>query len=411
MRRQLKAGMYRLLRFMAFASLAVPAVASTQPSVPPADAPSLAALGPNRVGTATISLPAASAQAPDRTLRVVIWYPSRPAPGARTTSYRHSLRPAPPLRPLDVEIEAIAVAEAPPISGTFPLVIVSHGYRGWPESMSYLTENLASKGYIVAGIDHGDLPYGDAAGFQRSFATTAATRARDQQLVLTRLTGRNAPLPMNLGGRIDTNRLALIGYSMGGFGALATAGAGYDPASHAYRSLPQGALADQAEGRRRADPRLRALVAIAPWGAQPPHRAWSAAALGQIKVPMLVIAGEEDDISGYPEGIRWVYDNARGSDRLLLLYRNARHNVGGNPAPAAARGDFGYLSWFEEPVWRQERLNAINQHFVTAFLDRHVKGDLASAKMLTAPADGAAGWRGFQPRWSLGFDLLAAPAE
>jgi predicted dienelactone hydrolase len=302
------------------------------------------------------------------------------------------------------------VKGASPAKGRFPLVIVSHGYRGWPESMSYITENLASKGYVVAGIDHGDLPFTDAAGFTASFALTASTRARDQQAVLARLVKLASTAGEPLGALIDADRVALIGYSMGGFGALATAGAGYHPDSAAYRSLA-GALADQADGRRVADPRIRAVVAIAPWGAQPPHRAWSPASMKRLRTPLMVIAGDQDDISGYEQGIRWVFDHATSTDRQLLLYRNARHNVGGNPLPEQAKASFQFREMFEEPVWRADRINAINQHFITAFLNRHLKNDTAAAPFLEPPANGSDAWPGFQKRWALGFELQKKAAD
>jgi predicted dienelactone hydrolase len=401
----------QLLAALALVSSSV-AAGAAPPSVPAADAPVLAALGPHGVGAATISVPTGT-KAGSRTLRVVLWYPAAAQTGATPIPipYRHRLEPPPPLTALEVSTEALAVRDAAPARGKFPLVIVSHGYRGWPESMSYITENLASKGYVVAGIDHGDRPFTDAAGFGASFALTASTRARDQQAVLAHLAGPASAAGHKLGRAIDTDRVALIGYSMGGFGALATAGAGYDPQSPAYRSLPAGALSDQAEGRREPDRRIRAVVAIAPWGAQPPHRAWSAASMKRLRAPLMVIAGDQDDISEYADGIRWLFDHATGSDRRLLLYRNARHNVGGNPLPEEAGGVFQYREMFEEPVWRGDRLNAINQHFITAFLNRHLKNDAAAAAFLEPPAEAAAGWPGFQKRWALGFELHAKPAE
>ncbi|HEX8511522.1 MAG TPA: dienelactone hydrolase family protein [Allosphingosinicella sp.] len=398
----------QLLTVLALWSCAHSAQAAP-PSVPAADAPELAALGPHGVGTSTIRV---RSGAPDtRTLRVVLWYPASVQAGSPVSVYRHRLQPPPPLTPLDVTTEGMAVPDAAPVKGRHPLVIVSHGYRGWPESMSYITENLASKGYVVAGIDHGDLPFTDSASFAASFGLTASTRARDQQAVLAHLAGLASAPRDGLGGAIDSSRVALIGYSMGGFGALATAGAGYDPQSPAYRSLPAGALADQAEGRRKPDARVRAVIAIAPWGAQPPHRAWSPGSLKQLRAPLLVIAGDQDDISGYADGIRPIFDQATGSDRHLLLYRNARHNVGGNPVPAEAAGSFQYREMFEEPVWRQDRITAINQHFITAFLNRHLKNDAAAAAFLVPATDSAAGWPGFQKRWALGFELHRKPAE
>jgi hypothetical protein len=147
------------------------------------------------------------------------------------------------------------------------------------------------------------------------------------------------------------------------------------------------------------------VVAIAPWGAQPPHRAWSPASMKGLRVPLMVIAGDQDDISDYAKGIRWVFDHSTGSDRHLLLYRDARHNVGGNPAPEEAKASFEFREIFEEPVWRADRINAINQHFITAFLNRHLKGDSAAAEFLEPPADASATWPGFQKRWALGFEL------
>jgi hypothetical protein len=131
----------------------------------------------------------------------------------------------------------------------------------------------------------------------------------------------------------------------------------------------------------------------------------------RLRIPMMIIAGDQDDVSGYAEGIRWVFDNSTNADRHLLLYRNARHNVGGNPLPEEAGASFKYREMFEEPVWRGDRINAINQHFITAFLNRHLKDDGTAAPYLDEPANGSAAWPGFQPRWALGFELQRKPAE
>jgi predicted dienelactone hydrolase len=387
----------KLIIAAAAALLATSAGLALPPSIPPVDSPALAKLGPHAAGVRTLTVPAGAQQ-----LRVLLWYPASDSQGKPPARYARRLEPAPPSKPLDVTTEALAVADASAVPGRHPLVVLSHGYRGWPESMSHLAENLATKGYVVAGIDHGDLPFADAAGFQRSFGLTAATRASDQQAVIAALTLRRSEVSRS----VDPGRIGLIGYSMGGFGALATAGAGYDPTSAAIRALPSGALDDQLDGRRRPEPSLKALVAIAPWGMQPPHRVWSAQGLAKLKVPMLVIAGDQDDVSGYREGILPLFEAATGSQRYMLTYREARHNVGGNPSPTEARGSFALREMFDEPVWRQDRINAINQHFVTAFLDRHLKGDTGRDEYLRRSADG--GWPGFQPRWELGFDLRSA---
>ena len=46
-------------------------------------------------------------------------------------------------------------------------MIVAHGYGNVPVAMSWLTENLASKGYVVAAIRHDDV-YLNPAGFPQA---------------------------------------------------------------------------------------------------------------------------------------------------------------------------------------------------------------------------------------------------
>lgn len=87
-----------------------------------------------------------------------------------------------------------------------------------------------------------------------------------------------------------------------------------------------------------------------------------------------MIAGDQDDVSDFSAGIKPAFEKTIHSDRCLLVYENARHNVGGNPASPEA-STFSTREAFEEPVWRKDRITAINQHFITAFLDLYLKGD------------------------------------
>ena len=390
--------------------------AARAPSIPVADAPELAALGPSAVGLERLNVTTPRG----RVLSVMLWYPAAPAAGAKPELYARQLTPDGMLA-LDLTTEGIAVAGAPATPGRSPLVIISHGFGGWAGGMTYLAENLASKGYVVASIDHADGQGGSAGAAGRlRVAGTIVNRARDQQAVIAAFVARAADPTDAIGRRIDAADIALIGYSMGGFGALATAGAAYDRTAPSLAPLG-GALDDQTV--RVADPRLKAVVAIAPWGGQPAFRAWSPAGIAGMTVPSLFIAGDHDDVAQYPDGIRWLYDHASGSNRWLLVYAQARHNVGGNPPPPETLARPDLAENFAEPVWRSERINAINQHFVTAFLDRFLKHDAAHGVFLDVPtvdADAAtwpdagrgfAGaaqttyWRGFQRRWLLGLEL------
>jgi hypothetical protein len=173
------------------------------------------------------------------------------------------------------------------------------------------------------------------------------------------------------------------------------------------------------------------MVAIAPWGGQPPQSAWDKDGLAGIRIPSLFIAGDLDDVSGFERGIKPAFEGAVNSDRWMLVYENARHNVGGNPHPPEALGEFTAREGFDEPVWRKDRITAINQHFITAFLDLHLKGDESRRAYLNVPvvrsSDGAwplafgertgatysqgavktghTYWKGFQRRWAVGLQL------
>jgi predicted dienelactone hydrolase len=315
----------------------------------------------------------------------------------------------------------------------YPLLIMSHGFGGWNTQFSRLGETLASRGYVVASINHGDLPFGDVPGFLRSFGEVMVNRASDQREVTATLLERAAAGRTALGAAIDPDKVALLGYSMGGFGALASAGAPYDGNSKPFAALPLDARKHIGATHPAIARRIKAVILVAPWGGQPDSRAWDEAALAQVRQPVLMIAGDRDDIVDYPRGVKWIFDRLRASERRLLVYREARHNVLGNPVATTGR-DFAVAEYLTEPVWRSERIHAINQHFITAFLDLHLKGDRSREAFLnppiavasegewplpfgaqtngaTAGAEQPLHWRGFQRRWAVGLELhRAVPA-
>ncbi|PWF55496.1 alpha/beta hydrolase family protein [Massilia glaciei] len=414
------------------------------PSVASIDAPQLAGLGKLPVGVQSISM--VSPRQPDlalmvksggnefvsdRTLRVHLWYPAK-GPVTPSAGYAAMVPAMGSAKPgASFEVAAVAGRDAAPAAGArYPLVLISHGFGGWGTMMSYLAESLASKGYVVAAIDHADQSFTDGATFGLSFGSVMLLRSRDQRFVIDTLLQRAASKDDAIGAIIDAKSVGLIGYSMGGFGALASAGAGYDKASASFKGIPEPALLPLTFGSPQAAPAaLNALVLIAPWGGQVANRAWSPASLAAVRAPTLIISGDQDDIVDYKDGVSWLFAGLSGTRRHMLVYQNARHNIAGNPTPAAA-ADFGAREYFDEPVWRRDRLMAINQHFIGAFLDQHLKGDRSMAKYLdlspvrandaawplpfgsssgaafgTGSGTSAAYWPGFQRRWAVGLEM------
>jgi predicted dienelactone hydrolase len=398
------------------------------------EAPELGRAGDYPVGTKSrevqlplrVTLSATGVGESARNVGVRFWYPAATAKGTPAI-YRHSSSMA-DKSVYEVIEHSVALDGVAAAKGKFPLVVISHGFAGWSEQLSRLAEHLASRGYVVVAIDHHDMSFDSVPGFLLSFGKVLTDRALDQQQIIRKLADPAFVKVEPALASADSSKLGLVGYSMGGFGALGTSGAGYDPAGKPFAGLPGAsktqAIAADAETAALVD----AVVLMAPWGGQPDNRAWTASGLAAMKKPTLIIAGDQDDIVNYKEGVRWLFDNTKAADRYMLVYRDARHNIAANMQDLGPNPSAEAVGYSREPVWRQDRLNQINQHFVTAFLDFTLKADTSKRRYLDVPTpiasdgkwptafgtlDGGAMagngqpdyWRGFQRRWAVGLEL------
>ncbi|ETX30073.1 alpha/beta hydrolase family protein [Roseivivax isoporae] len=285
-----------------------------------------------------------------------------------------------------VTLTGMAARDAAPAEGSFPLVVISHGYPGNRFLMAHMGENLASKGYVAVSVDHPDSTYSDLG----AFASTLVNRPVDQAFVVESM----AALDDDLGAITDAERTGVVGYSMGGYGALIFGGAGVTEAAvtrtEPERFVPPQRLlarnqAGSAEHAALVDPRVKALVAIGPWGRNTDF--WDAEGLATLEKPLLLVAGGADDVSEY-DSIREIFEETSGTNRHLLTFEGANHNAAAPmPAPAEAwevsdalgRAPFDH---YADAVWDNVRMNNILQHFATVFLDLHLKGDETRAGYL-----------------------------
>ena len=389
------------------------------------DAPELSKRGDYHVGVRTLNLvnknqvnilKAKDGSAPlyDRPLTVEVWYPAIiPAGKAALTSYTDyfgsSMDSTRPVVPFSFPGRALRDADPAKQSAAFPLVIVSHGYTGSRMLLSYLTENLASKGYVVVAIDHTESTHGD----QQGFPSTLLNRSNDILFVLNEMAGLAQSNNNFLSGLVDANNTALIGYSMGGYGVMNVAGAGYSDQLAAYFSSATGGskaiavrTANNETYKASIDHRIKAVVAFAPWGMA--RGVWTADGLKGVKVPVFFVAGNLDDISGYEDGIRAMYKGVVNTDRYLLTYLNARHNIAPNAPPAASLVSPKDYEHYSEPSWNEKRLNNINQHFVTAFLAIHLQHKDYYKYLQVQEKSNEKPWPGFSPRSSTGMELMHA---
>ncbi len=431
--------MSALMAFMA----ATPLAAQNRIDGQSANAPELAAYGPLAVGVRQIDLvnpdqvdilaiDRALPRPPilptyDRPLTVELWYPAAAGSTGETTLstiLRDGITP--------IELEGRGIRDAAPAASTSPapLVLLSHGYPGNRFLMSHLAENLASKGYVVASIDHTESTYSD----QAAFGSTLVNRTLDQLFVLNEMARISNDITSPFAGLIDTDNTAVVGYSMGGYGAVITAGGGVSPFLVDAGLTPFDTLAIHQQGTAAHealfDPRIKTAVAIGPFGEQ--FGFWGEAGLAEIQIPMMIIGGSNDETSIYETGIRAIWEGAKNVNRALLTFDGGSHNVVAPiPAPAESfyfNDDLGFnvSEHYTDPVWDTVFSNNVGQHFVTAWLDQYLKGNLDSATYLDLIAKGSDGvfaqnpdgtfaadhtyWKGFKDGTADGlrFEVLAA---
>ena len=377
------------------AGMAAPALAENRIDTQLPDAPELAAYGSLPVGVRQVDLvnpdqvnmlaidPAGEKpeELPryDRPLTVEVWSPAAAGANGETT-LNAFIRDG----KTEVELEGSAVRDATPRSNeTYPLVLISHGYPGNRFLLSHLGENLASKGYVVASIDHTDSTYRT----QAAFSSTLVNRSFDQLFVLAEMDRLSKDNGSFLNGLVDASNAGLIGYSMGGYGALITTGAGINDNAINFPQpfgVPFSILGLHKEGSDEQealpDERIKTAVAFGPWGMN--YGLWDPEALSDIDIPFLVIGGSQDDVSGYEPGVRTIWENMKGTDRALLTFDNANHNAGAPmPMPAEA-AEAGVADHYTDAAWSNARMNNISQHFVTAWLDKYLKDDEAKEAYL-----------------------------
>lgn len=167
--------------------------------------------GPWRAGTRTVTLrdPTRS-----RTLPLEVWYPADPvAPGGSANEYKIS-----GLFGTIATIKTPALRGATPAPGRWPLVVFSHGYGGIRFQSYFLTEHLATHGFVVAAPDHPGNTLTDFGklGDDAATAQSAVDRPLDVLFVLDQMIAGTSGVPV----AVDPARAAVTGHSFGGWTAL-----------------------------------------------------------------------------------------------------------------------------------------------------------------------------------------------
>ena len=221
-----------------------------------------------------------------------------------------------------------------------PLVVISHGLASNRNTFAYLAEHLASQGYAVAAIEH---PATDAtryqqyiAGFEKEPETEVAIRRPLDITALLDYLEQQAANDPAWEGKIRTDRIGLIGHSLGGYTALAAGGAQFDfdyldqVCSDPNRTilpfnlsllLQCQVLELPAEEYEIADERVAAILAINPIGSA----LFGPNGFSQIQIPTMMVAGSNDFFApAMGEQVKpftWL----KNEHRYLVLVENGTH--------------------------------------------------------------------------------------
>lgn len=203
--------------------------------------------------------------------------------------------------PFGVARKQMAVRDAFAQPGTYPLVIYSHSSGGHRRSATFLCTHLASRGYVVAALDHSELVAPELA--RREEESDEQKWARARAWGANRVPDISFILDYLLSGagwhseaKIDSDRIGIAGHSFGGWTALAA---------------PE------------SEPRIHAIVVHAPAGASNPRPGIIPAKLTfhwKRNVPTLYLVAE-NDVALPLAGMYELLERTQSAKQMAILQR------------------------------------------------------------------------------------------
>ncbi|MBN2624289.1 MAG: hypothetical protein JXA83_13010 [Acidimicrobiales bacterium] len=188
--------------------------------------------------------------------------------------------------------------------GTFGAVAISPGFTASQSSIAWMGPRLASQGFVVFTID------------TTSRFDQPASRGRQLQAALDYLVRYSS-----VRNRVDADRLAVAGHSMGGGGSLE-------------------ASAD--------NPDLQASIPLQPWNLD---KTW-----GEVRVPTMIIGAQYDTIASVSShSIPFFNSIPASSEKAYLELRGASHFVSNTSDTTTAKYMISWLKRYVDNDTRYEQ--------------------------------------------------------
>jgi len=194
-------------------------------------------------------------------------------------------------------------------SGPYPLLIYSHGYMSNYKEGEYILEFLASHGYVAVSVD---FPLSNGSSPGGAIISDVGNQAGDVAFLIDQMLTRSKQADNLLYGRVDGDRIAALGLSLGG---LTTELAAFAP--------------------QLKDPRIRAAISMAG-----PSQFFTSEFFAGSAIPFMYIGGTGDAIVPYPENAEPIPKKYKNS--ILVTLAAGSHVGFAGVATTIFR-------WFENP--------------------------------------------------------------
>lgn len=216
-------------------------------------------------------------------IEVRIWYPSSAAPS----------------RGSEVMLGQALAIDAPVEGTDLPLIVVSHGHESGSYDHAHTALALAKAGYVAVALTH---PGDNSENRHATASDWLVSRPADVSATLDYMLSDWAHAD-----RVDAERIGVYGFSMGGYTALAAAGAviNIDLADRHCAETPDELTCNPSQldsvDAAKLDPRLRAVTGdprIAAISAAAPGYgyAFDREALADVTIPVQIWSGGLDDL-------------------------------------------------------------------------------------------------------------------
>jgi len=301
----------------------------------------------------------------DRTLRVVVWYPTEDANGD-IANYQGF-----------IERDEVFVDATPAGDGPYPVLVFSHGFTSFAEQSFFMTEALARHGWLIVAPDHTGNTFLD---FDKPHRTpNYLARPQDLTAALDAVTALPADDPLT--GRVS-DLVAVTGHSYGGYTTFGWAGATYDTAQSDAADPDAQAFCSEMTPERAAifadlaDPRVDVAIPMAPG-----DQAVFNGGASTVDVPVLMLTGALDNaVTNAANGDPY-WASLDGENDLRVDITTAGHQSFSIACKYLGSLQEGDGCEGDQFIQADEGYEVINT-FVQAYLWRHILQDESGAGVL-----------------------------